>query len=316
MSARMRQLVFLLILLGAGRSWAGFGMPENSGLWRMPSARPLSASQLDMRLLASYHFQDVGLASRFHFFHPRLDLGLGLGGFLELGAGLSSWHRYRSVDTLDGELWLATEGSDWANSIGAGDLFIKISPPLPWDRFRLAGQVNLRLPMAAGYPGPEAGGNDLELRAVAEWRLFDGHQFPRTWISIMFGRRLNRGEEGSSYAPSADPDDPWMPFTHYYPAGEGSTLDHPLAGLGLRFQNGESELFGELVVEGYHPDLGLDRRENLLQLALGYRTALPRGIQLLLALDMNLSRDDFDTAFEPHFPRVVQAIGISRAVNF
>ncbi len=316
MSARMRHLVFLLILLGAGPSWAGFGMPESTGLWRMPSARPMPSFQLDMRIMASYYFQDVGLASRFHFFHPRLDLGLGLGGFLELGAGLNSWQRYRSVDTLDGELWLATEGSDWANSLGASELFLKFSPPLPWDRLRLAGQMNLRLPQAGGYPGPESGGEDMELRAVAEWRLFEGQQFPRTWISLMFGRRLNRGEEGSGYAPSADPDDPWMPFTHYYPAGEGSTLDQPLFGLGLRFQNAASELFGELVVEGYHPDFRLDRRENLLQLALGYRTALPRGIQLLLALDMNLSRDDFDTAFEPHFPRVVQSIGLSRALNF
>ncbi|MBC8366996.1 hypothetical protein H8E52_06265 [bacterium] len=316
MSAGMRQLVILLILLGAGPSWAGFGMPESNGLWRMPSVRPLPNSQLEMLLMASYYFQDVGRASRFHFFQPRLDLGLGLGGFLELGAGLSGVQRYRSVDTLDGELWLATGGSDRAGSLGAGDLSLKISPPLPWDRLRLAGQLNLRLPMASGYPGPEAGGRDMELRALAEWRLFDGQQFPRTWISLMFGRRLNRGEEGSGYAPSADPDDPWMPFPHFYPAGEGSTLNQPMAGLGLLFQNGDSELFGEWVVEGYHPDLGLDRRENLIQLALGYGTALPRGIRLHLALDMNLSRDDFDTNFEPHFPRVQQSIGISRAMDF
>ncbi len=317
MSARTRQLLCLcMILLGAGPAWAGFGMPESTGLWRLPSARPLPSSQLELRLLTAYYYQDVGRASRFHFIQPRLDAGFGLGGFAELGAGLSLWQRYRSVDTLDGELYLATGGSDWTGDLGAADLYLKLSPPLPWERLRLAAQANFRVPQSGGQPGPEAGGEDVEWRGVLELRFADGHRFPRGWISFVVGRRLNRGAQGSGYGPSADPDDPWMPFPHFYPAGENLPLDQPLYGLGLRFENDGTELFGELSVEGYDEELGMHWRENLWQLAFGLRTRLPRDLRLLLLVDMNLSRDEFDTDFEPHYPRVVQALGISRDWDF
>ena len=316
---RGRRLIialFLWVLLGAGPAQAGFGMSESSGLWRMASVQPLPSKNLRLRLLNTYYYQDVGLGSRFAFFQPRLDIGFGFGGFLEFGAGFSAWQRHRSVSTLDGQLWLGTQGSDWSGGLGAGDLSIKLSPPLPWNRLRLAGQANFRLPFSGGAPGPEPGGRDLELRALLELRLAEGIRFPKTWISLMAGRRLNRGEEGSGLPASAIPDDPWSPFPTYYPVGESSELDQTLAGLALRFQSGDTELFGEGVFVAYHPNLGMDLRENLWQLAFGFRTGLPRNFQLLLVVDMNLSRDNFDTEFEPHVPRVVQTLGISRDWEF
>jgi len=313
MRGRRPLLGFLiLVLAGSAPASAGFGMPESTGLWRMPSARPLPSSRLRLRLLHSYYYQDVGIDSRFHFFHPRMDLGLGLGGFLELGAGLSAWQRRRSVSTLDGELWLSTAGADWSGGPGAADLSVKLSPPLPWARLRLAGQFNRRLPLSSGAPGPEPGGSDLEWRAVLEWRIAEGVRFPRSWLSLMAGRRLDRGPEGSGLPPSIDPRAPWAPFPDYYPAGADAARAQILMGVGFRSMGRSTELFGEGVLVAYHPDLGMDLRENLWQLAFGLRSSLPRGLRLLLAVDMNLSRDDLDTPFEPHFPRLVQSLGISR----
>jgi len=310
---RLPILSALLVLLGAGDALAGFGQGEVGGLWRIPSARPLEHRSLAVRLLGGYHFQDVGLGSRFYFFRTRLDLGLGIGGFVELDASLGDLRRRRSVSNLDGALWLGTDGGDWAGGWGAADLSIKLSPPLPWDRLRLAIQANGRLPMASGAPGPEPGGRDIEFRGLLEWRLAEGQSFPRGWISLMGGLRRNRSEEGWGLAPSVIADDPWSPFPHYYPAEAEGSRDQVLWGLGLRFESGGMELFGEGVLVLYDEDLGMALRENLWQVALGLRSDLPRGFRLFYVVDMNLSRDDLETDFEPGYPRVMQSLGISRS---
>jgi hypothetical protein len=85
-----------------------------------------------------------------------------------------------------------------------------------------------------------------------------------------------------------------------------------LYGAGLEFigENGIA-LFGELTLD-YLSDLR-DRMtiaENPWYLGLGLKFDLPLRLKIGASTNICLSRDDFGTAFEPHYPRIIANLGL------
>ena len=310
--------LFLSSLMHALPAGAGFGGPEAGGLLHVRSTDTVGLGTLRSTLSHSYYFQDVGEDSRYHFSLGRLGLAFGLGdvGHVSFDSRVLGAMRFASVQ--DPILYDAIGDSDWTAGLGDSELGLKLVLPMPVSRLRLAAEVDLLLPTGDTEKHFSGESRDYELVGVISIDLLRGTNFVPTRLHLNAGLRVNRNPEGQGLPPALDPSEWSSPFPPYYPALEAEELidtrRQSLYGAGLEFIGTRTRLYGELTVETlYHLTDRYATRENLWQLGLGFLTRGPWRLELFGAFDINLSHDDFDTEFEPHYPRLVTTVGLNRS---
>jgi hypothetical protein len=311
-----RAAIFLMAIPALAQG--GFGLPESQGLLRVRSAQTTGLGTLRGTLSHSYYYQDVGADSRFHCFQGRVGLALGLGEVGQLGLDTRLHGRLRFAAEEDAQLYDAIGESDWTAGMGDSDLSLKLILPLPFSRIRLAGEGDLRLATGDAARNLSVQTRDYEIMAILSIDILTGTAFVPTRLHLNAGRRFNRNAEGYGLAPTLDPAGGSPPFPPFYPAlPPGEVIDalrQNLFGAGLEFRGKNTSLYSELSLETfYHLTDEFATRENLWQLGLGFRTQAHWRLEVFGGVDINLSKDDFDTAFEPHYPRVVTSFGISRS---
>ncbi len=307
----------LALGLPARQATASFGSPETQGLLRLRSATAVGLGTLSSTISHSYFYQDIGQGSRFHNFGARLGLDFGLGSVGQIGLSTRGHGILRFAAESDPELALAIGDSDFESGLGDSDLSLRLILPFPTSRLRLAGEAVVRLPTGESGKNLSAGTKDFELVGVLSIDLLRGTRFVPTRLLINAGQRVNRNAEGFGLPLTLDPAGWSTPFPPYYPPIEAdetaSSVRQNLFGVGVEFRGSRMTLFSELSLEHF-ADIGdeeMSLSENLWQLGLGFRMRGPWRSRLHGGFDINLSRDNFETEFIPHYPRLVTSFGLS-----
>ncbi len=317
--AGLRALGIGLGMLGAfaAQALAGFGMPESRGLLHVRTDETTGLGAFGLVLGSTYYYQDVGQASRYHWSTGRLGLSFGLGeaGQLSIDQRLHGLLRFAGAG--DGDLVDAIGDSDWLAGLGDADLGLKVGLPMPGDRLRLAAEGALRLPVGDRRRHFTADARDYEVMGIVSIDLLRGGSFVPTRLHLNAGLRVNRGRSGQGLAPGLGAAAWQGVYPPFYPAlaetESEASLRQTLYGAGLEFLGEDLRLSLELSV-----DL-LDRRnEEILlreqpwRLGLGFRAAGPWRWEISGSFDLDLARDDFATAFAPHYPGLVTSLMLRR----
>jgi hypothetical protein len=317
-SAALAVLAAILILFAAGIADAGFGLPETRGLLGLRSTETTGLGALSTHFGHGYYHQDLGRDSRLHWFTGRLGLTFGLGetGHLFYDQRLHGLLRFAGPADL--ELFERIGESDWTGGLGDGDIGLKLVMPLPGTRVHMAAEGVLRLPIGDELRRFSSTSRDYELLGILDLDLLRGGNFPQTRLHLNVGLRVNGGDPGQGLPPTLELGGWQGVYPPYYPAlGEAhveSDLRQSLYGIGLEFIGEDLRLFGELrVAVLYELDESImTLREQPWRLGLGFRADGYAGGRFFGGFDLDLSRDDFDTEFAPHYPGLVTSIGYSR----
>jgi len=307
----------LLLAAAWAPARAAFGLPESAGLLRLRTVESAGLGSLRTTYSQSYHRQELGLDSGDHWFTGRLGLAFGLGEMGQMAIDTRMHGLLRSVSPTDAALYQATGNWDWSGGAGDSDLSLKIILPVPLPRIALAGEGAIRLPTGDDSRNLSVGSRDYEVLGILSIDLHRGSRFVPTRLHLNAGVRVNRDPDGFGLPPDPAGGAP-SPFPPYYPPrGPGETESERrqrLLGVGLEFMGQGKRLYGELVLEELTA-MGdaMVLREQLWQLGLGFRARAPWRLELFGAVDINLSRDDLDTDFEPHYPRLAFSLGVSRS---
>lgn len=310
-------LIAALLFTAAPRALAAFGLPEARGLLRLHTDETTGLGALGFTLGGSYYYQDVGQVSRYHWSTGRLGLSFGLGeaGQLSYDQRLHGLLRFAGAE--DGDLFAAIGDSDWLAGLGDADLGLKLGLPLPGNRLRLAAEGALRLPVGDTRRRFTANARDYELLGILSVDLLRGGAFVPTRLHLNAGLRVNRNRAGQGLPPTPDSLGWQGVYPPYYPAlvdGEqDASLRQSLYGAGLEFLGERLRLSAELSVELlYQRDEEIRLREQPWRLGLGFRAEAPWHLSVSGGFDLDLARDDFATAFEPHYPGLVTSLMLRR----
>lgn len=296
---------------------AAFGLPEARGLLRLHTDETTGLGALGFTVGGTYYYQDVGQASRYHWSTARLGLSFGLGeaGQLSFDQRLHGLLRFAGPE--DEELFGAIGDSDWLAGLGDADLGLKLGLPLPGNRLRLAAEGALRLPVGDTQRRFTANARDYELLGILSIDLLRGGVFLPTRLHLNAGLRVNRGRAGQGLPPTPDSLGWLGVYPPYYPAlvddEQEASLRQALYGAGLEFLGERLRLSAELSVELlYQREETIRLREQPWRLGLGFRAEAPWHLSVSGGFDLDLSRDDFATAFEPHYPGLVTSLMLRR----
>ena len=309
--------VGLLSTLLATAALAGFGLPESRGLLRLRTEETTGLGALGSHYSQSYYYQDVGYDSRYHWYTGRLGLTFGLGetGHLFYDQRIHGLLRFSGAADL--ELREAIGDSDWTGGLGDADVGLKLVLPLPGDRVHLAGEGVFRLPVGDEQRRFSSEGRDYEIVGILSIDLIRGGDFLPLRLHLNGGVRVNRGRIGQGLPPAATVSGWQGVFPPYYPLLPDTELREKIRqgiyGMGLEFVGQDMRLHGELSVAVFQNigDSVMTLREQPWRLGLGFR-ADGLGGEFFGGFDMDLSRDDFDTAFAPHYPGLVTTLGFRR----
>ena len=295
---------------------ASFGAPESQGLLHLRSARAVGLGTLSADFNHGYYYQDVGIGSRYHGFLGRVGLAFGLGEIGQIGLGARAHGTLRFASVLDQELVQAIGESDFEGGLGDSDFSVRFLLPLPSSRLRFGVEAAGRLPTGDQSKRLSVDSNDYEFLAILSVDLLRGTRFVPTKLHLNFGQRINRNPDGYGLPPTLGPAGWSTPYPPFYPALEPGEISNVvrqnLYGAGLEFVGNRMTLFGELSLDHFfNLEDRIALRENPWQLALGFRMRGPWRSRLFGAFDMNVSSDDFETAFEPHYPRLTTTFGMT-----
>ena len=311
-------LAGLLLLGDAGGAAAGFGLPESRGLLNLRTTDSTGLGSLGLIYSQGYYYQDVGRDSRYHWYTGRLGLSFGLGEAGHIFYDQRVHGLLRFAGSADIALREGIGDSDWTGGLGDGDLGLKLTLPLPGSRLHLAAEGVLRLAAGDKERRFSTDGQDYEVLGLLGIDLLRGTTFLPTRLHLNAGIRVNRGLAGQGLPPTAAVQGWQGVYPHYYPpltAGTAeSHLRQGLYGAGIEFIGERMRLFGELSVAVLYQldDAEMTLREQPWRLGLGFRADGPGRGEFFGGFDLNLARDDFDTAFEPHYPGLISSIGYRR----
>lgn len=299
------------------RAQAAFGLPEARGLLRLHTDETTGLGALGFTLGGAYYYQDVGQASRDHWSTARLGVSFGLGEAGQLSFDQRFHGLLRFAGSDDEELFAAIGDSDWLAGLGDADLGLKLGLPLPGNRLRLAAEGALRLPDGDNRRHLSANARDYELLGILSIDLLRGGVFVPTRLHLNAGLRVNRSSEGQGLPPTPS-ELGWLGvYPPYYPALVGgeqeASLRQALYGAGLEFLGEKLRLSVELGVEVlYQREEQIRLREQPWRLGLGFRAEAPWHLSVSGGFDLDLARDDFATAFEPHYPGLITSLMLRR----
>ncbi len=317
-SASLVLLTALALHFTPGIAGAGFGLPETQGLLNLRSSETTGLGALSTHLGHSYYYQDLGRGSRHHWFTGRLGFTFGLGetGHLFYDQRIHGLLRFAGPADLD--LYERIGDSDWIGGLGDGDLGMKLILPLPGSRLNLAAEGVLRLPIGDESRRFSSTSKDYELMGILDLDLLRGGNFPQTRLHLNAGIRVNGGELGQGLPPTMELSGWQGVYPPYYPvlgAGDAKKdLRQSLFGVGLEFIGADMRLFGELSVAilSALDESTMTMQEQPWRLGLGFRADDYWGGSFFGGFDLDLSRDDFDTSFAPHYPGLISSIGYRR----
>lgn len=316
-SSSLRALLLIALLAGwASLAVAGFGLPESEGLLHVRGYDTVGLGAIRGVFSHSYYYQEVGVDSRYHSFGGRIGLAFGLGQLGQLSWDSRLLGLMRRSSENDPVLYSAIGASYWDSGLGDSDLGIRLVLPLPGSRVHLSGEGIVKLPTGNEKNLFGAGVREYELMGMLSLDLPAGRFVPLR-LHLNYGLRLNRGRDGHGLPPELYPDD-WSTFyPTYYPALDSAALldelRQALYGVGLEFLGDEHSIYAELsLADLYWLRDEMSLREQPWQLAFGFRARGPWRLSFFMSFDLNLSKDDFATDFEPHFPRMTTSFGLTR----
>ncbi|MEZ4397688.1 MAG: hypothetical protein R3C71_12320 [Candidatus Krumholzibacteriia bacterium] len=316
---RRAAAALLIAAVWAAPALAGFGLPETQGLLHVRSDETTGLGALGFVLGESYYYQDVGQSSRYHWYTMRLGLAFGLGeaGHVTYDQRLVGLMRFAAPQ--DGDLSAAIGDSDWTAGLGDADLGLKLALPLPGSRLHLAAEGALRLPVGDTQRRFSSESRDYEAVGILSVDLLRGGSFVPTRLHLNAGIRANRGRLGSGLGPTPTAAGWQGVYPPYVPALEDGLSEdrirQGLFGVGLEFLGTRMRLYGELSVDLLYQlesDAVMTRREEPWRLGLGFRSRGPWNLEFSGGFDLDLSRDDFDTAFVPEYPGLVTSIAVRK----
>jgi hypothetical protein len=239
--------------------------------------------------LAGHALEDTA-GSRHDFLVQELQLGLGLGRALELGA------------TLPLRAWRATGVTatriEPNSLLGWGDLVVagKLRVPLPAAAVRLALLCEVSLPTGSALRGMSSGTTDEQLGGALTLDFGRMDRLPPARMHLNLTRRWNRNEsDGFGLASLQQPAAGgfWPPAYPAVPAGEQAGYNDALRYLaGLEFVAARTSLFTEFGYEQFWHLSGVPWRSFPVWVTEGAQYALPHGFDLRGAVDVSLQRDD------------------------
>ncbi len=222
--------------------------------------------------------------------------------------------RYGFTDLLEAFVVLPGEGTAWKfrplpdreeadeNHGGPGDmrLGVKVKAPFESEMFSLAGIAEASFPSGKGddivMPGATS---TTKLFTTDEVNAFGRvcATFDLNDVSVLSPLRVHLN---AGYWLNRDKSTVRFPSYMFPLPGRLENKDVILAGLGLEFPSSRVTLFTELYTEQFAAGSDMASfKECPILITPGARMTLPFGIVATAALDLRLSRDDANTAFDP-----------------
>jgi outer membrane protein OmpA-like peptidoglycan-associated protein len=316
----MKSLIIFLIvaavimnpadLLSNNTSWNG-----TAGLLRVYGANTVGNGKLVFSLGTSYSRRtDVPIDNsgalgtdptvNYNFFISRAGLTLGLSKYIEIST------------TLDVRNWIMQVPAEYSNPDtfetgyygGLGDTRtnIKLCLPLPSERLKLGVLGSVSFPTGRTEDGRKFSTDaiDYSVTGLATLNLTDIEGFVPTRFHLNVGYHVNRNENGYGILNTNNPNlsgfyPPAYPAT---PVGEGSSYNDMLRlGTGVEFILKESSrIFAEFTWDEFrNADFGDSINANTYTITPGFSVVSKDGVELLMAMEINLNSEDFLSAKSP-----------------
>ena len=280
-------LTWLLPVIGHASGVAPNGL---TGLLHTPTADTAGRGVFEFGVFSTYHAIDDSL-NKHHFWIQDLQLGVGASPYLELGVKMPL--RTRWIDRRDG-----SRGP--TNTTGFGDLVAsgKLQLPFPGRYVLFGAHGALSAPTGSQLRGFSSKKTEFELGGVVTIDLSSIESFVPLRLHFAGGYRWNKNENEGLATNSLDDVESggfWPPAYPAVPLGENEKWnDHvPVRGA-IEFNTSALDLFTE-----FSADLltGIDRLEftdNFVFITQGALIKFRNGMNIKLAADVSLQRDDQD----------------------
>lgn len=282
----------VLAMISPGSAAASGTAPGGlTGLLRTPTADTAGRGVFEFGVFSSFHsIEDLDLNPHY-FWIQELQLGVGASPYLEVGAMLPV--RTRWIDRQD-------ESSGATSTTGFGDLVAsgKLQLPLPGSYVRLGTFLSVTAPTGSESRGFSSGHTDFELGGVMTVDLADIEKFVPIRLHFAGGYRWNQNETDGLATKSLEDVASggfWPPSYPAVPAGESSRWnDHvPVRGA-IEFNTRVLDLFTEFSADILFDIDRLTFSDNFVFLTQGALIKFRNGMNLKLAADVSLQRDDHD----------------------
>lgn len=260
------------------------------GLQHVWSADTAGRGVVAFGLAAAGHALSDTTASDHYYLINTLQLGLGVGRELELGASLPL-RAWRASGVTASRI-------DPRSLIGWGDLGVagKLRLPLPTSLLRLGLLARATFPTGSTSRGMSSGIADVECGALLTLDTGQPDRFPPTRLHLNLTRRWNRNEsDGFGMAPLEDPvaGGFWPPAYPAVPRGGAARDNDVWCGQGgVEFTAAKLSLFFEFVYERFQYLEDTHWRDHPIWITQGAHYTLPHGLRINGAVDASLQEDE------------------------
>ncbi|MDZ7860183.1 MAG: OmpA family protein [Candidatus Krumholzibacteriota bacterium] len=299
----MKSLVVLLMiaavimtpvdLMSSNTSWNG-----TAGLLRVYGANTIGSGKLVFSLGTSYSRRsDLEFSSDpvdYNFMISRAGVTLGLSRYMEVSAA------------IDVRNWILQSPDDTWYYGGLGDTRanLKLCLPLPTERIKLGALTSASFPTGEKDRMFSTDAVDYSITGLATLDLTDITDFVPTRVHLNTGYHVNRNENGFGILTTLNPfqEGFYPPAYPATPDGEESSYNDMFRlGTGVEFILKErSRIFAEFVWDEFrNADFGDSLNTSTYTITPGFSLASADGVELLMAIEINLNSEDSPSVKNP-----------------